>query len=307
MKKYLVIILVFSATFACSQQDPMFTQYMFNKLVINPAYAGTRDALNVELLGRFQWVGIEGAPQTISFSANSPLKNRHLGLGVFTFRDQLGPEVNWEAMGVFSYKVLFPTTTLSFGVAAGINYYDIDWTLLNPKDLNDLELNSQVSRKVTPDIDFGIYYYGKKFYIGLSSRHLLQNKTVMYEAPDGTSNFTKLLAHFYGITGAVITLSDDLDLLPSIMVKYAPHSPVQGDFNLGLMMFDVLEIGATYRTENAFAFLVEVNITQSLSIGYSYDVWTNSLKQYNKGSHEIRVGYDLNLFDKTRMLTPRYF
>lgn len=309
MKKIMIILLLFvgSATFA--QQDALFTQYMYNKLALNPAYAGSQELFAMDMLTRIQWVGIKGAPRTISFTAHTPLRNPHIGLGLDAYRDELGPSIDYGVLGSFAYRVIFSTTKLSFGVAAGIKYSDIDWNALDPKNGNDFELNNQVKNKVMPDVDFGIYYYGSQFYVGLSSKHLLQNQMIVSStSPTDTQNsYTKLLRHFYGMAGGAFPLGDNVVFMPSILCKYVQNAPFQTDLNASFMIHNIMTLGASYRTDAAVGLIVEVNITKNFTFGYSYDIWFNSLKAYNSGSHEIRLGCGFDLFDRNRMLTPRYF
>ncbi len=305
----MIILSLFIGSTAFAQQDVLFTQYMYNKSALNPAYAGSQEILAMDLLTRIQWVGINGAPRTISFTAHTPLKNPHIGLGLNAYRDEVGPSLDYGVLGTFAYRVIFPTTKLCFGVSAGIKYNDIDWSRLDPKNGNDFALSNQVKNKVVPDVDFGIYYYGSRFYVGASSKHLLQNQmTISSTTPAETKNsYTKLLRHFYGMAGAAFPLTENLVFMPSILCKYVQNAPFQTDLNASFMIHDVLTLGASYRTDNALGLLVEVNITKSLTFGYSYDIWFNALQSYNKGSHEIRLGFGFDLFDKDRMLTPRYF
>ncbi len=309
MKRVIVLLLLLCTIGTYAQQDPLFTQYMYNKLAINPGYAGSHDLFSMEALTRFQWVGIEGGPRTTTFSAHTPLRNPHIGVGFYAGLDKLGPTLGYNVMGNFTYRVIFRQSKLCFGINAGIIYYDIDWGALNPKDAGDVELVSQVSNKAVPDIDFGVYYYAPRFYVGLSAKHLLQNQLSVSSAPvpDSETSFTRLKRHFYGIAGGVIPLTDGLVLMPSLLVKLVEGAPVQADFNASFLVLEVLTLGASYRTNSALAFLVGINITRNLSFGYSYDIWFNALKGYNAGSHEIRIGYDFDLFGRSRMLSPRYF
>jgi len=309
MKKIMIIVLLFVSSAAFAQQDVLFTQYMYNKLELNPAYAGSQELFAMDMLARIQWVSIKGAPRTISFTAHTPLRNPHIGLGMNAYRDELGPTIDYGVSGSFAYRVIFPTTKLCFGVAAGIKYADIDWNALNPQDGNDFELTNQVRNKVVPDVDFGIYYYGSQFYVGVSSKHLLQNQMIVSStSPTDTKNsYTKLLRHFYGMAGAAFPLGDNVVFLPSILCKYVENAPFQTDLNASFMIHNNLTLGASYRTDAAVGLLVEVNITKNFIFGYSYDLWFNSLQQYNKGSHEIHLGCSFDLFDRDRMLTPRYF
>jgi len=166
LKRSVIIFLAFFPALLFAQQDALFTQYMYTRLEFNPAYAGSHDGLSLDMLGRFQWTGIQGAPRTLCFTAHTPLPNQHLGLGMYVYMDQLGPTVDYNAMATFAYRILFPGSKLSFGVSAGIKYYDIDWNALNPKDASDPALSGQVRNKVVPDADFGIYYYARNYMPG---------------------------------------------------------------------------------------------------------------------------------------------
>jgi len=309
MKSVLAIALFVISAVTYGQQDPLYTQYMYNKLAINPGYAGSHELFSIEALTRIQWVGMEGSPRTTSLSLHTPLRNPHIALGLYVYTDRLGPTVDYGIMGNFTYRIIFKNSKLSFGVNAGFKYYNIDFESLEAKDPGDIELINKVKNRAVPDVDFGIYYYTPKFYVGLSSKHLLQNQMSVSSspAPDTKSSFSKLKRHFYGIGGAAFPLSKDLVFMPSLLVKLVEGAPVQLDVNTSFLILDVLTLGASYRTNAALAFLVSVNITRNLSIGYSYDIWFNRLQGYNKGSHEIRVGYDFNPFRNSRMLTPRYF
>lgn len=290
------------------QQDPVFSQYMYTQLEFNPAYAGSRDALAMDLLTRFQWVGVDGAPQTTSLTAHTPLRNPHIGLGVYMYRDELGPSIDYNVMGSFAYRILFPTSKLSFGISAGIKYYNIDWNALNPRDPGDQLLIGDAGNRVVPDVDFGIYYSHARYYAGISARHLLQNQLVVSStAPDDEVSFTRLKTNFYGIAGGSIPLAERFQFLPSILVKYVANAPLQADINARFLLLNLLTLGVGYRTNSAMGLMVGVDVGKGFSVGYSYDIWFNALRSHNSGSHEIRVSYEADLFKRTRMLTPRYF
>jgi len=307
MKKTAIIFLVFIPVVLIAQQDALFTQYMYTKLEFNPAYAGSHEGLSIDLLGRFQWVGIEGAPKTLCLTAHTSLPDNHLGVGIYVYMDQLGPTVDYNVMGNFAYRILFPNSKLCFGISAGIKYYDINWTALDPKDAGDPALTDQVKNKVVPDVDFGVYYYAKNYYAGGSVKHLLQNQMVVSSSPpDGQSNYTRLLRTYYFIGGGSIPVSGNIQLMPSLLIKYVQNSPLQADFSARVRFLDIITLGASYRTNDALCLLLELVVYKGLSLGYSYDIWFNALKGNNHGSSEIRIGYDIDLF-KTRMLTPRYF
>jgi type IX secretion system PorP/SprF family membrane protein len=305
MKKLFTIFLFLSVSSLFAQQDPLFSQYMFNKLAINPGYAGSRELLTADLLYRNQWVNIDGAPKTISLSLHSPLTNPHLALGGNIYNDQIGPMSNTSAMATFAYRIIFPTGKLSFGIQAGVKSTGIIWSKINAHDTQDPFLINRVKNTVVPDANFGIYYYSKTFFAGLSSHQLLQNNTLVTSDAEGNTQVSKLLTHFYGMTGVIIPLGDNVIFRPSMLVKYVKNAPPQLDLNASFLFADKFWLGASYRTENAVSFLTEINIANNFRVGYSYDIWLNELKAYNKGSHEIRLSFDINV--AKRLLTPRYF
>lgn len=308
MKKLVIIIVTSLAwSFSYCQQDPVFTQFIFNKLPVNPAYAGSTEALSLDIIDRFQWVGFTDGPNTLSFTANSNLPNKHLGVGLFAYRDALGPTVESGVMGSFAYRIILPKGNLGFGVQFGYTYMDIDWTALNPEDPNDPMISNQVKNQAAPDAGVGIYFQAKNWYAGISSTHLIQNKMAVTTLPTDETSFSKLLRHFYAMGGVAIPLNDYLVLRPTALVKYVQNAPLQADLNVSLLIKELIWIGLGYRTEQCLSIYTEVNIAKNLHIGYSYDAWFNYLVSYNKGSHEIRIGYDLDIFHTSRYHVPRYF
>jgi len=305
MKQLFISLLLLTASTLFAQQDPMFSQYMFNKLAVNPGYAGSREILTADLLYRNQWVNIEGAPKTISASLHSPLNNPHLALGAHIYNDRLGAMSNTSAMATFAYRILFPKGKLSFGIQAGVKSNGIVWNEINAQNSDDPFLVNKAENKVVPDANFGIYYYSKNFFAGLSSHQLLQNQTLSVSDSEGNTQVSKLLTHFYGMTGVIVPISDNVIFRPSLLVKYVKNSPPQLDLNASFLFADKLWLGVSYRTEKAISIISEINIKQNIRVGYSYDIWLNELKAYNKGSHEIRLSFDINV--AKRILTPRYF
>ncbi len=304
MKKILLALLLFCNFAAFSQQDALFTQYMFNKLLVNPAYAGSREMLTIELLDRYQWVGIEGAPKTITLSAHGLLKNNKVGLGFYVYRDEIGPEINQGAMGTYSYRIRTQHGWFSFGLQFGIKYFNFDFDAINTK-YPDYVFYPQDVQKITPDANFGIYYQSSRFFAGLSSKQLLENEYGT-AVVDGKTTFSRLSRHFYGMVGMAVPLSEKIVFRPSMLAKYVQNAPVQVDLNASFLFNDIFWIGASYRTEKAVTFLTEFRIAKSIRLGYSFDLYMNELQLHNQGSHEFRLGFDINT-DKSRMKTPRYF
>ena len=305
MKKLIIIIVLFTSLSGFAQQDALFSQYMFNKLMVNPGYAGSREVFSADMVYRYQWVGIPGSPQTLSLSMHTPLRGEHVAVGGYIYSDQLGPEVNQGVLGNYAYRINLSKGKLSFGIQAGIKYNTIDWGKILLED-PDFVFQGTLKNKVTPDANFGIYYYSNRMFAGFSSKQLLQNEYGMVTGSDGKKTYSKLLRHFYGMAGVAVPVSDMVIFRPSVLVKYVKDAPWQMDLNASFLFNDLFSLGMTYRTDGDLVFLTEINISRKYRLGYSYDVNVKDRLNYNSGSHEIRLGLDLDLY-KNRMYTPRYF
>ncbi len=304
MKKLILIIVLFTSLSGFAQQDALYSQYMFNKLTINAGYAGSREAFSADLVYRYQWVGIQGAPKTVSLSMHSPMRNEHLALGGYIYSDQIGPTVDQGALLTYAYRIILPKGKLSFGIQAGIKYNSIDWNMIKLED-PDFVFQGEPKNKLIPDANVGIYYYTNRMFAGISSKQLLQNEFGMVTV-GGQKTYSKLLRHFYGMAGVAVPVSDMVIFRPSVLVKYVPNAPWQMDLNASFLFNDLFWLGMTYRTDGDLVFLTEIKINRKYRIGYSYDVNVKDRIHYNSGSHEIRLGIDLDLL-KNRMYSPRYF
>jgi len=304
MKKILLFILLLANAKTFAQQDALFSQYKFNKLVINPAYAGSREVMTFDLLDRYQWVGIEGSPRTLGFSGHTSLRNPHVGLGFCVYSDILGPTSKQGLMGNYAYRIRLERGTLAFGLQVGFNYTSIDWNKLNVED-PDIKLQGQAKNYIMPDGNFGVFYSTNRFYGGISSTQLLQNAYGM-TIENGLSSYSRLMRHFYAMAGYAFPISEKVIFRPSALLKYVNNAPMQIDLDASFLFNDIFWIGVAYRSREAIIFLTEFNIGSNLRIGYSYDLWLNDLMRYNKGSHEIHIGYSINLL-RGRLLTSRYF
>lgn len=305
MKNSLIFIFLLIGWQAYSQQDPLFTQYMFNKQVVNPGYAGSREVLTFDVLDRVQWVGIDGAPRTLTFGGHMAMRNRKVGLGFYGYRDVLGPSINQGLMATYAYRIFFERSSLAFGMQGGIKYFNFDWNAIRVKYPDEYFYPRDV-RKIAPDFNLGIYFQAPRFYAGISSKQLLENEYGIAETSTGGTSFTRLLRHFYLMTGAVFPMADRIAFKPSLLAKYVKNAPPQLDLNASVQFDNTFWVGASYRTMHAIAFLAEFQIKPWMRLGYSYDIYLNELQPYNYGSHEFRLGFDLNVYE-FRMKTPRYF
>jgi len=289
---------------ANAQQDAQFSQYMFNTMAFNPAYAGRAGYLNASLLYRAQWVGFEGAPQTQTLTANTALKNRSLAVGGSLYNDVIGPEQRFGFYGTFAYRIIFPESKLSFGVSAGFDIFQGTFSSLDLIDNNDEAFINDVKGKFMPNAGFGVYYYSEKFYVGLSSPKLVQNS--IYEAVDGTPTNGKQLISYYFTAGYVFPINRDVKFKPAILFKFTKNAPAQLDVNLNFLFLEKFWIGAMYRHNAAWGILLQYNINDQIRFGYSLDFSTYELQSYNNGTHEFMFSYDFG-YNRTKIRSPRYF
>jgi len=285
-----------------AQQEPQFTQYMDNMQYYNPAYAGSREMMNITALHRQQWAGISGAPMTTTLAMNTPLRYESLGVGLSLMNDKIGPtNATWINADV-SYALRFKKHggRLSFGVKAGINLLNGDLSALSKQDDSDNMLNTRYQNVVQPNIGGGIYYHSKQWFVGLSVPKIVQNVKDI-------SNINYLdQRHYYLTLGGYINASRMLKLRPSVMLKVTENAPLALDGSLAFIIYDKLWLGANYRLEESAGVFIQYQISNQFKIGYAFEMATHKLRTYNAGSHEIMLSYDF-LFKKKSLSSPRYF
>ncbi|WP_300565320.1 type IX secretion system membrane protein PorP/SprF [Flavobacterium sp.] len=305
MKLRLIILgLMLNCLIANAQQEAQYTQYMYNTSNINPAYAGSRGALSALVMHRNQWVGLEGAPVTNTLTIHSPLgDNSNFGLGFSVVNDKLGPSDENTISTDLSYTV--PTSEnfkLAFGVKGTLNIFNVDFNkvkLFNPTD----NLNrDNIDNRISPNIGAGFYWYSQKTYIGVSVPYMLENSyydnDVQYVASDRM--------HFHLMAGHVFDLSESVQFKPAFLTKIVKGSPLQVDLSANLWFNEKFSIGAAYRWSAAVSGMAGFQISDSWLIGYAYDKDTNKLGNYNSGSHEIFLRYEL-IHNYKKVVSPRFF
>jgi type IX secretion system PorP/SprF family membrane protein len=285
-----------------AQQDAQFTQYMYNTININPAYAGSRGVMSVFGLHRTQWVGLDGAPTTNAFSLNTPINNSNIGIGLSVVSDKIGPTKDNTLSADVSYTIpTSETYKLSFGIKASANMFNLDTSLLNPANANDPNLQN-FNNEISPNFGAGIYLHSDKLYLGVSVPNFLQDSKYNDNA---VAVFQERMT-FYFIGGYVFDLSQSVKFKPAILTKAVTGSPLQVDTSANFLFFDKLMLGGAYRWSAAFSAMAGFQITDGLFIGYSYDMETTELKNYNSGSHEVFLRFEL--FSKvSKMVSPRFF
>ncbi|MGM0390364.1 MAG: PorP/SprF family type IX secretion system membrane protein [Bacteroidota bacterium] len=302
-KNYLLISVLFVGLWTTqAQQLPQFTQYMYNTISINPAYAGNRDAFSLTALNRNQWAGISGAPRTQTLSIHSPLRNEKIGLGLSVINDKTGYENYTYLYGDFSYTInVSQDVTLSFGLKAGMSYYDLDEDLFSePSVLQDPFFREQFN-KWTPNFGAGLFLSSQKWYLGLSAPKIINNDN---------NEFSEYVAleqvHYYMTGGYVFDLSDTWKLRPTALAKVTNGAPLSFDMSSTFIYDEKLYLGATYRIDDAIGAFIDFQIFEPLRIGYGYEYSVSDLRPYTTGSHEIILIYELR-FQNTKYKSPRFF
>ncbi len=300
---YILISILFVGLFSSqAQQLPQFTQYMYNTISVNPAYAGSRDGFSLTALNRNQWAGIDGAPRTQTLSIHSPLRNEKIGLGLSVINDKTGYENYTYIYGDVSYSIpVGEETTLAFGIKGGFSYYDLDEDLFNdPQVLDDPFFRDQFN-KWTPNVGAGLYLSSQDWYVGLSAPKLINNDN---------NDFNQYVAleqvHYYLTGGYVFDLSDTWKLRPTALAKVTKGAPLSVDISATTIYDEKLYLGATYRIDDAVGAFIDFRIFDPLRIGYAYEYSVSDLRPYTSGSHEIILIYEFR-FKNTKYKSPRFF
>jgi len=306
MKKFIkfniIAIVLLCSTSAFSQQLPQFTQYMFNTISINPAYAGSRETLSLVGLHRSQWIGLDGGPTTQTFSIHSPMRNEKVGLGLSFIHDELGFENFSYIYGDFSYTIqVSDKTKLAFGLKGGFTSYSID------QELRDAEPNDPaiygIENRWSPNIGAGAFLHAERWYVGLSAPRILNtdyNGTEDYEALEKVS--------YYLTGGVVVDLSESVKLKPSFLMKATNGAPLSYDFTANFLFNEKLWLGAAYRfneSAGALGGIVDFQVSKQLRIGYAYEHPISDIRPYSSGTHEILLMFEV--FKSKRVKSPRYF
>lgn len=299
-------ILIFALMLTCysgfAQQDAQYTQYMYNTININPAYAGSRGVMSVFGLHRTQWVGLDGAPTTNTFSLNTPISNSNLGVGFSLVNDRIGPTSDNTISADISYTVsMNEVYKLSFGIKASGNIFNLDTDKLDPAQANDPNLQN-FNNEFSPNFGAGVYLHSDKLYLGLSVPNFLQDA----KYNDNEVAVFQERMNFYFIGGYVFDLSQSIKFKPAFLTKMVTGSPLQVDASANFLFFDKFMLGGAYRWDAAVSALAGFQVTDGLFIGYSYDMETTNLRRYNSGSHEVFLRFEL--FNKvSKMVSPRFF
>ncbi|MDA3852859.1 MAG: type IX secretion system membrane protein PorP/SprF [Bacteroidales bacterium] len=285
-----------------AQQEPLNTMYMYNGIAVNPAYAGTTNALSLTALYRQQWVGMSAAPVTTSVSLHSPVGRTNMGVGMNFMSNKVGPVNDLYVNLYYAYRVaLQRNLTLSLGLNIGVYSYNANLSSLVSDEQGQPDIALTDESRTTPNGGTGAYLYGENFFVGFAIPKLFQIRLDAY--PQDGSAFQQ---HYYWSAGYVFHLSDRYALKPSVLTKLVTGAPVSYDLNLQLFLYESLSVGVSYRIRNSVAFMAGYHVTNKWMIGYSYDLAISELSPYNNGSHEFLLSYDLS-WERSIVQSPRYF
>lgn len=295
-------ILLYSMVFH-AQQDPQYTQYMYNMNVINPAYAGSQGTLNIGLLYRTQWVGFEGAPKTVTASINAPVGN-NVGLGFTAIADEIGPVKEQNIYADFSYTIRTSDVgRLAFGIKGGATFQRIDFKSLTTVVQDDPLIDVNNLNEIYPNVGAGVFYYAERFYAGLSIPNILETRH--FEKKGGMISNASETMHYFFTSGYVFDMSEDVKLKPSMLVKASPGAPVSIDLSANVLLHEKLELGLSYRLDDSVSAIISLFVQPNFRIGYAYDYTTSNFGGYNSGTHEIMLHY--NVDNSRQGKSPRFF
>ena len=291
-----LLMIVISWKNAFAQQDPLYTQYMDNMLVINPGYAGSNEVGHALFVARSQWVSFDGAPATRSFSYNTSIENKNVGIGLSVMSDKIGPMKQTGFYFDYSYFLQVSNKfKLGMGLKGGVSFYRANLSDLITIDPDPI-FDNDIYENFLPNVGVGFYLFSDDSYIGISVPRLIENKITREDVSTEYVNTQKL--HLYVVGGHTFDLSSDFQLKPSTMLKWVSNAPVSFDINALFGFREQFWLGAMYRFDAAYGVIAQFNPTPKMTIGYSYDITISDLNGFDKGSHEIMFSYDIDFFNR---------
>ena len=302
-KSLVIAVIIFAfITKSYGQQDPQYTQYMYNTMSINPGYAGSNDYLSISTLARTQWVGISGAPETQTLSFHTPIGYSGVGFGLNIINDKLGPsqEIYFDAN--FSYTIkTSEEANLAFGLRLGGRSFSLDWSKGKYQNPADVVFNQDVNNKFLPTLGAGLFYYTDKWYAGLSVPNFL--RTDHYD--DRIESVAAERLHYFLIAGYVFDLTDNILFKPAVIAKVVSGAPLSMDVSANFLFNEKFTLGMAYRWDDSISALLGIQVSDNFNIGYAYDLTTSNYKNYNSGTHEVMLRF--NIFREPTLKSPRFF
>ncbi len=300
--KYVLVLIFFAfSVILKAQQVPLYNQYIFNPLEINPAYAGARNTLSAVLIHRSQWTAIDGAPRTQNLAIHSPFKKENMALGGLITHDAIGPTNSFKMGGIYAYKIKAGKGHLGLGLRAGIQYIQFDWNKISYKDPMEPTASVGKTYDINPDFSFGIFYNTNSFFTGLAFDQLYPAKL---NFTDSSSKENRLYRHSNLLIGKAFKLDEEVIFRPSLLIRSVEQITGTADLNLSFLFFNQIWFGFSLRSGYGLALLTEYQFSNGLRVGYSVDRPSNNLKGYSGLTHEIFIGWDLV---KQKTVNPRFF
>jgi len=303
-KILIVALFLFSikTTKSYGQQDPQYTQYMYNTMSINPGYAGSNEYLSISAMARSQWVGISGAPQTQTLTFHTPIGYSGVGFGMNIISDKLGPsqEVYFDANVSYTIKTS-EEGNLAFGLRLGGRSLSLDWSKGRYQNPADVVFNQDINNKFLPTLGAGLYYHTEKWYVGLSVPNFL--RTDYYD--DKIESVAAERLHYFLIAGYVFDLTESILFKPAAIVKVVSGAPLSMDLSANFLFNERFDLGLAYRLDDSVSALFGFQVSDSLHFGYAYDLTTSNYRNYNSGTHEVMLRFDI--FREPTLKSPRFF
>ena len=316
MNKSILLTFLMSICFTAvyGQQDAQYTQFMFNKLSLNPGYAVSTDYACISCLHRSQWTGLDGAPTSQSLNARLPMLKRNVGFGISVNHDVIGPTNSWSFSGIYAYRFrINEKHSLGIGLQGTLRRYQVDWDETSTIQSGDGLVPTGIQSKMIPNVGIGLYYYTQDYYLGVSMPHILEGDLTMYDGPAGNSDFSREETHLFIMGGIIFRISDAVKFKPAFLLKYVQDTPLDLDLNGSFIFFDKFWAGLSYRMGGSYDsfgesldLLLQLQATQNIRVGLSYDFTLSKLKDYNNGTYEFVLDYCLNPGNE-RLTNPRFF
>lgn len=310
----LLVCMLLLAVGGYAQQEAQYTQFMYNKLSLNPAYAGSSGMPCISCIHRSQWIGFDGAPSSQVLNFHMPAFKKRVGLGISVARDKIGPVNSYTGSFMYAYRMKLKTGTLSVGLRGTLRSYRVDWDDVGLTHVGDEEIPAGVSNRVLPNFGMGLYYDTKRFYVGLSAPNIVKNDLSSTYLENGTDAGTERL-HFYLMGGYLLDLGANVKFKPAALIKYVQNAPTDLDLNATFIFVDRIWAGASYRLGGdsvngigeSIDLLVQYQVTPALRAGASYDFTLSKLKNHSSGTVEVQLEYCISKELNKRLTNPRFF
>jgi type IX secretion system PorP/SprF family membrane protein len=303
--KWILFFSLFTFHFSLiyAQQDPQFSLYMFDKMALNPAAAGSKDALELNVVARDQWLDIQGAPQTSALLLSSPSSGKHTGWGIEIMNDNIGPTTSNSIQGNYAYNIAIGPGKLAMGLGFGVYDYTFNWSMIDYRDKNDIYAMANSGSKITPTAEAGLYYHTSSWYAGFSVNHLIESSLTNVNISNSTATFAP---HEYFIAGKAFQSASGIIWNPSIILQLAQNAPPAASINLNVLLMEKIWLGASFKPGYGGVLLVSYKASKLLRIGYAYDLGLNGIGVIGGGSHELSITLDFGT-SKATQVSPRFF